>query len=168
MMHSLRVISLVNRIRLSKLISNFQINTLFFDNISKMAANVFYKPKPILVRARLLREDFAIFHKGFHQNKPKEDPFYKKLSKLVAEGLMLSKVDIKQFKSSFSADGFSFKSANTKFYNMDKKMCLPDECIDRDVIIKLLITPYDFVADKKRLAGISIKAVTITAVPDKE
>jgi hypothetical protein len=145
--------------------------------------SIFFKPKPILVRARLLKEDFAIFHKGFHHNKPKEDPFYKKLSKMVAEGLILSKVELEQFKPSFSIDGFSFKSTNTKFYNMDKKICMPDDCIDRDVIIKLLVTPYDFVVDnkqhyminhvsnkqgKQRLVGISIKALTITAVPDKE
>jgi hypothetical protein len=133
---------------------------------------MFVKPKPITVEARLLKDNFAIFYKGFHENATTADPFYQKLVSMVmshksACGLDVDPLLDNMYKQPFSILGFRFKTDKTKYYNLAGKECLPTECLDLDVNIKLRITPYDFVANSKRLVGLSISALEIKAVKDE-
>jgi hypothetical protein len=139
-----------------------------------MPPKPFYRSKKINVKARLLTAKKALFYLQFHENKIADDSFYKLIKKRCEEHILVSKVDAGIFKYPYDQTGFTFKTnLETSCYNENKEPCLIEDILDKDVILTLSVTPYDFVPKNgnndqtSRLVGMSIKVFGIRAVKDK-
>jgi hypothetical protein len=122
--------------------------------------------KPIFIRARLRKHNYANFLEYFHTNK-KDDHFYKLLSNYSSDHLIKTCVQESEYKSVFDEEGFYFKKDNLVCYDKFNKVCLIENCIDQDVVMKLTIILYDFMDDEKRLVGCCIKVKEIRIKNDR-
>lgn len=121
--------------------------------------------KPIEIRARLRKPYYANFLDYFHDNS-NEDHFYKILQNKCSNHLIKSKILETNYKYPFNNEGFYFKNDNIKCYDKNGTECLIEDCIDRDVVMKLTIINYDF-TDKERIVGCCIKVKKISIKADK-
>lgn len=127
----------------------------------------YVKPKYLNIRARLRQPTYANFLEYYHKKSASDDYFYKYLSKLTQEHKLFIVSDT-PFKSNFTAEGFYFKLIDgVKCKNVIGKPCLIEDILDRDVILKLKILPYNFQSTEgKQIIGISITALEIAAKID--
>ncbi len=126
-------------------------------------SKIFIKPKIMSIKARLRNTSYANFLEFYHEQSAITDHFYKYLIDLSNKHKLLVQADT-NFKSNFTSEGFYFKVADRlKCKNALGKPCLIEDLIDRDVTMKLKITPYNFLSDEnKQLIGISMQAIEIT------
>ena len=110
------------------------------------------------VKARLHSVSYALFSNVFHANG--KDNFHIYLKKL--ETKLKNQIIDGIFKSSFDPMGFNFKAPKVKCFTKNKKQCIIENLLDKDVSCKVKIYPYDFLdANGKQLIGISIHMIEI-------
>lgn len=127
----------------------------------------FFRTKPVQYKARLLKPNYAIFHKWFHLHDYSADAFYQYLQKKSNEQIVTARIEPDAFKYPMSNEGFYFKNDKTSYLDVHGKPCLQEDCLDRDVLITMSVVPYDFEPSPgKRLVGISITAKTVQVKND--
>ncbi len=122
----------------------------------------FYKPKYFTFFVRLRRENFANYLNYYHKNDGTSDFVYKVLTDLVTKHKHSD-----EYKSPVTNEGFYFKLDNPICKNMYGRPCLISDILDNDVMMKVKITTYDFVADGKRLNGLSLAVKEITVQKER-
>ena len=126
----------------------------------------FVKPIVLSVKVRLRSPIYANFLDFYHK-KSINDSFYKYLLKLRDTHKLLVTDETVPFKSHFNSEGFYFKTDICKCKNVIGKPCLIEDILDRDVILKLKISLYNFTSqDNHQIIGMSIHATEAFAKYD--
>ncbi len=135
-------------------------------NQKKDTCKKYSKPIYISIKARLRQPTYANFLEYYHKGSADNDHFYKYLVKLSTEHKLFMK-DAESFKLSFTQEGFYFKTLDiVKCKNAIGKPCLLEDLLDRDVVFKLKILPYDFLTPEgKQIIGISITCLEANGKP---
>ncbi len=131
-----------------------------------MSSTKYVKPIYMTIKARLRQPTYANFLGFYHDGSADNDHFYKYLTKLMKEHKLFMK-DAESFKSSFTHEGFYFKPLDMiKCKNAIGKPCLLEDLLDRDVVCKLKIIPYNFITPEgKQIIGISITCLEAHGKP---
>ena len=125
------------------------------------------KPKFLYAMVRIRSDKFANFLDYFH-NQSTNDQFKLLLNKIVQSHIELTKVTEESFKSPVKGEGIYFKTTfMTKCHTLSNKPCIINDMCETDAYCKFKIQPYDFIADGKRIVGISITLLEANAKLDK-
>ena len=125
------------------------------------------KPKFLYAMVRIRSDRFANFLDYFH-NQSNDDQFKLLLNKIVQSHIKLTKVTEESFKSPVKGEGFYFKTIpKTTCKTHTEKPCIINDIYETDAYCKFKVQPYDFLADGKRIVGISITLLEANAKLDK-
>lgn len=133
------------------------------------APKKYARPLNLSIKARLRQLNYANFLEYYHAGSAELDYFYTYLVNLSNKHkLFVKDADLTKFKSNFTKEGFYFKTTTSiKCKNAIGKPCLLEDILDRDVVLKLKITPYDFESEEgNQIIGISIQCIEASAKPD--
>jgi hypothetical protein len=133
------------------------------------APKKYARPLNVSIKARLRQLNYANFLEYYHNGSAELDYFYKYLVNLANKHkLFVKDGDFSKFKSTYTKEGFYFKTTATiKCKNAIGRPCLLEDILDRDAVLKLKITPYDFDSeDGNQIIGISIQCIEANAKPD--
>jgi len=105
-------------------------------------------------------------HSGFFYNKdnPINDYFYTVLNQQKKQQIKLLENDLSNIKyiTPFNSQGFKFKSTKNFLLCYRKSKIIDySKCINKLGEFTLIIRPYDFINNGKRIAGLSIKVIYI-------
>ncbi len=120
-----------------------------------------YKFEKVSGLVRLRSDRYASYHNYYHSGTPPDDdPIYKKIMKISENHKMVSKIIDSDFKMPATAEGFYFKSSATIKCVKNNKPCIINDLYECDAWCNFKVQPYDFIADGKRIVGISISILS--------
>jgi hypothetical protein len=126
-----------------------------------------YRNKTYNIKAVLRNYNFANYYDYFHNNSL-EDYFYKiivKETNILQNNLnnlnnLNETIELKVP----NKEGFYFKTDNTIYCLKNGVICSPEDIIDCNVLINLVIYNYDFVKNSTKIIGVGIKAKKIKVI----
>ena len=124
------------------------------------------KGKKISGKAVIKNNYSAFFYEAFHSGKKGEDHIYRMLNSITTNH-MKTIGDMIEYKKPFMGNTFIFKNGDKIICkNEHGRKCLIEDSHDRNVVINLIVTPYDFESNEGvRLTGTSIKVTGIKILP---
>lgn len=114
-----------------------------------------------IAKVRLRSINHANYYRFFH-NETTDDALYKFIMKITLDHKNITRSD--EVRLTANAEGLTFKTENTRYLDVNGSYCMAEDCVDKDVLLELSIIPYDFIADGKRIVGISLKAKSIRII----
>jgi len=117
-----------------------------------------YKTKKIAGKAVLKNIYSATFYESFHNNAINDDHIYKLIKNISEKHMIENNINVTDFKFPYNDNIFRFKNGD-KIICLDKnnKPCMIEDCFDKNIVIYLSVTPYDFISDDNRIVGVSLK-----------
>jgi hypothetical protein len=136
-----------------KIIKKPQTTTLISEEIK---TGVVKYTKYIKINAYFDTDKHAYFYSGYKSGDNSADYFYKLLNEKKVKHLEMLDSEV-NYKTPFDHLGFTFKSTNLVCYDKNKNICTPEKLADKAVTLILLVNPYEFSNDDKKITGLTIK-----------